>query len=82
MQQPNQDKIRMHGEKETYKYQGISEADTIKHAEMNEKNNEKLPQESEKTGNQTTLQKSHQRDKYLGSPNRKIFRTISEAPVV
>ena len=30
MELPNQDKIRMHGEKETYKYLGILEADTIK----------------------------------------------------
>ena len=37
MEQPNQDKIRMLGEKETYKYLGISEADTIKQVEMKEK---------------------------------------------
>ena len=30
MELPNQDKIRTHGEKETYKYLGISEAVTIK----------------------------------------------------
>ena len=35
---PNQDKIRMFGEKENYKYLGILEADTIKQAEMKEKN--------------------------------------------
>ena len=28
MKQPNKEKIRMHGEKETYKYLGILEADT------------------------------------------------------
>ena len=33
----NQEKIRMLGEKETYKYLGILEADTIKQAEKNEK---------------------------------------------
>ena len=33
----NQDKIRMLGEKETYKYLGILEADTIKQVEMKEK---------------------------------------------
>ena len=33
----NQDKIRMLGEKETYKYLGILEADTIKKMEMKEK---------------------------------------------
>ena len=35
---PNQEKIRMLGEKETYKYLGILEADTIKQVEMKEKN--------------------------------------------
>ena len=35
---PNQDKIRMLGEKESYKYLVILEVDTIEHAEMKEKN--------------------------------------------
>ena len=35
---PNQDKNRTFGEKETYKYLGILEADTTKHVEMKEKN--------------------------------------------
>ena len=34
---PNQEKIRMLGEKETCKYLGILEADTIKQMEMKEK---------------------------------------------
>ena len=33
----NQEKIRTFGEKETYKYLGILEADTIKQVEMKEK---------------------------------------------
>ena len=37
MELPNQDKIRMLGEKETYKYLGILEADTIKQVEMKDK---------------------------------------------
>ena len=37
MKLQNQDKIRTLGEKETYKYLGILEADTIKQVEMNEK---------------------------------------------
>ena len=37
MELPNQDKVRMLGEKETYKYLGILEADTIKLMEMKEK---------------------------------------------
>ena len=35
---PNQGKIRMRGEKETYKYLGILEADTIKQVVIKEKN--------------------------------------------
>ena len=37
MELSSQDKIRTLGEKETYKYLGILEADTIKQVEMNEK---------------------------------------------
>ena len=37
MESPNQDKIRMLGEKETFKFLGILEADTIKHVEMRKK---------------------------------------------
>ena len=37
MELSNQDKIRTFGEKETYKYSGILEADTIKQVEMKEK---------------------------------------------
>ena len=37
MEQPNQDKIRTLGEKETYKYLGILEADTSKQVEMKDK---------------------------------------------
>ena len=37
MELPNQDNIRTLGEKETYKYLGILEADTIKQVERKEK---------------------------------------------
>ena len=37
MELPNQDKIRTLREKETYKYLGILEADTIKQVEMKDK---------------------------------------------
>ena len=37
MKLPNQDKIRTLGEKETYKYLGVLEADTIKQVELKEK---------------------------------------------
>ena len=35
---PNQEKTKTFGEKETYKYLGILEADTIKQEEMKESN--------------------------------------------
>ena len=37
MELPNQDKFKTLGEKETYKYLGILETDTIKQVEMKEK---------------------------------------------
>ena len=37
MELPSQDKIRTLGEKETYKYLGILDGDTIKQLEMKEK---------------------------------------------
>ena len=37
MELPSQDKIRTLGEKETYKYLGILEVDTIKQVEMKDK---------------------------------------------
>ena len=72
---PNQERIRTSGEKKTYKYLGILEADTIKQVEMREK--KRILQENEKTTqNQTTLQKPHQRDEYLSCPPCKILGTI------
>ena len=44
---PNQGKIRMLGEKETYRYWGILETDTIEEAEMKEKNWKKNTRERE-----------------------------------
>ena len=44
----------MLGEKKTYKYLGILEGDTIKHAEMKEKIKKRIRQENEETtSNQT-----------------------------
>ena len=66
MELTNQDKIRMLGEKETYKYLGISEADTIKQVDIKEKKI-KISQENQKaTRDKTVLQKPYQRNKYLG----------------
>ena len=45
MELPNQDKIRTLREKETYKYLGIFEADTIKQAEMKD-NSKRISQEN------------------------------------
>ena len=76
---PNQERIRILGKKENHKYLGKVEADAIKQAEMKEKKNKRVSQENEKTTpNQTIWQKSHQRDKNLGCPTRKILGTILE----
>ena len=39
---PNQERMRTLGEKETYKYKGILEADTIKEMKMKEKNKKRV----------------------------------------
>ena len=41
---PNQQRIRMCREKETYKYLGILGVDTIKQVKMKEKNDKRVPQ--------------------------------------
>ena len=46
MQLLNQNKIRTLGEKETYKYFGILEADTNKQVDMKEKNKERISPEN------------------------------------
>ena len=55
IQLPNQEKIRMFGEKATYKYLGILEADTIKQEEIKEKMKKRLSQEDEKTTRNQTI---------------------------
>ena len=53
------------------------EADTIKQAEMKEKNKKRVLQTNEKMSqNQSLQQKSHQRDEHLSSPPCKILETI------
>ena len=53
--------------KETSKYLGILEADTIKQVEMKEKIKKRVYQENQKaTWDETIWQESYQRDKYLG----------------
>ena len=47
MELPNQDKIRTLGEKETYKYLGILEDETIKQVEMKEKSRKNISGEPE-----------------------------------
>ena len=54
IEQPNQDKIRTLGEKETNKYLGILEADTIKQEEIKRQTQKRISHENEKsTRNQT-----------------------------
>ena len=48
------EKISPFGEKNTCKYLGILEADTIKQAEMKEKNEKKISENEKTTQNQTT----------------------------
>ena len=75
---PNQERMRTLGEKETNKYLGILEADTIKQVEI-KKIWKIASQENEKTiRNQTTKQKSHQKDKHLGCSPCKILWAILE----
>ena len=64
MEPPNQDKIRMLGEKEMYKYSKM-EADTIKQVKMKEKNQERISQNKKATRDKTIKQKPYQRNKYL-----------------
>ena len=42
MELPNQDKIRILGEKETYEFLGILKSDTIKQVEMEEKSKQNI----------------------------------------
>ena len=63
----NQDKIRTLGEKETHKYLGILEADTIKQVEMKDKIKKRISQENQKaTQGKTIKQTPYQSKIYLG----------------
>ena len=76
---PNQDRIRTFGEKENYKYLGILETNTIKQAEMKEKNDKRVLQTNTETPRNQRNKHSpniHQRNKHLASPSRKILGTI------
>ena len=44
---PNQERIRMFGEKENFKYLGILEEDTIKNSQMKEKEEKSTPDKRE-----------------------------------
>ena len=75
----NYEKLRTLGEKETYKYLGILEADTIKQVEMKEKiKKEYLRRTKKTTWDKTLLQELCQRDKYLGCLPRRTLGTILE----
>ena len=74
---PNQESIRMREEKESYKYLGILEADTIKQAEMKEKIwKEDLRQTGRLFKNKLCCRNLMKRDKHLGSLRCKILGTI------
>ena len=49
LERPNQERIRIVGEKDIYKYLGILEADIIKQVEMKEKNEKRVFQMTKKT---------------------------------
>ena len=73
----NQEKIRMLEEKETFKYSGILEAETIKHAEMIEKRKKNdYVKGTRKLLEIKLQQKSNQRDEYLGSRKIHSWRCI------
>ena len=61
MEQPNQDKIKTYGEKETYKYLCILETDTVKQVKMKEKLRKHIPGELK-----SYLRQNYKRNKYLG----------------
>ena len=66
---PSQDKIRTLGEKETYKYLDILEADTIKQVEMKDKIQKDYRRRT-RTRDKTLLLKPYQRNKYLDCTQR------------
>ena len=55
MEPPNKGKIRTLGEKLTYKYFDIFEADTIKQVELKEKNLERISQANQKATRDKTV---------------------------
>ena len=65
-------KNRTLGEKETFEYLGILDANTIKQAEMEKS----ISEEEKTTPNKSIWQKPHQRNKNLVCPLCKIFGTI------
>ena len=75
---PYQEKNRMLGVKETYKYLGILEADIIKQVKMKKKL-ERVSQEDEKaTRDKTIGQKLYKRDKFLGCPSKRTREDIKQ----
>ena len=58
MEKPNLDKIRTFEEKETYKYLGILEAETIRQEEMKEKIRKNISEEPESFSRQNYMTKT------------------------
>ena len=76
MELPNPEKIRTLGEKKTYKYLEILEADTIKQVEMKEKTKKNISGERESYSKPSYIAGTYKRDKHLGYPPQIILRTI------
>ena len=56
IEQPNQERIRTLGEKENYKYMETLKLESIKEAEMKEKNKKRVPQINPEASRNQTLQ--------------------------
>ena len=76
---PNQVVIRTFGKQETYKYLGISEADTIKQVEMKEKNFKKyISEEPVNYSRQNSIVETLTKRYIHGLSPRKILGSILE----
>ena len=81
MELPNHDKIRTLGENDTYKYLGISEADTIKQVEMKERFEKNISGELENYSRQNSPAETSSKEETLGlCPSLNIWDPFSSGP--
>ena len=73
---PNQEKFRMLGENETYKYLGILGADTIKQVEIILKKLKSISDEQENYSRQNSIAGTLSKGQILGLSPLKILGTI------